>query len=340
MWFAIGAIALLTLLACGFLNEAFAQTGPFGIPRPSAPAAPPDGFTGWLAVKQAEYYRAISTSIRAAKTDGTALYALFGLTFAYGIFHAAGPGHGKAVISSYLVANDEAWRRGVILSFASAFLQALVAVLIVGIAAALLGATKQMMDRTVSYIEITSYALIAFLGAWLLWTKGRAFIAAWTGGHAGHHHGHAHHDHGHHHDHHHSHGHDHVHDEHCGHSHGPAPADLAGPGGWKRGLTAIFAVGLRPCSGAIIILVFALAQGLFWAGVVATFIMGLGTAITVAVIATFTVTAQGWARRFAASRTGKADLIMRGIEVLAAALVLAFGLVLVAVYIASGPTPA
>ncbi len=173
-------------------SDALAQTGPLGIPRPRTPAAPPDGFTGWLAAKQAEYYRAISASIRAAKTDGTALYALFGLAFAYGIFHAAGPGHGKAVISSYLVANDEAWRRGIILSFASAFLQALVAVLIVGIAAALLGATKQMMDQTVSYIEIMSYALIAALGAWLLWVKGRAFMAAWQGGDADHDHGHAH----------------------------------------------------------------------------------------------------------------------------------------------------
>jgi nickel/cobalt exporter len=347
----LGAGAILMLVASGALSDALAQTGPFGIPRPQTPAAPPDGFTGWLAAKQAEYYRAISSSIRAAKTDGTALYALFGLAFAYGIFHAAGPGHGKAVISSYLVANDEAWRRGIVLSFASAFLQALVAVLIVGIAAALLGATKQMMDRTVSYIEITSYTLIAILGAWLLWTKGRAFVAEWKGGDLDHHHGHdrahahahahghAHHDHGHHH-HDHSHGHDHVHDEHCGHSHGPEPAELAGPGGWKRGLTAIFAVGLRPCSGAIIILVFALAQGLFWAGVVATFIMGLGTAITVAVIATLTVTAQGWARRIAASRGGKGNLILRGIEVLAAALVLVFGLVLVSVYLVSGPTPA
>ena len=304
------------------------------------------GFTGWLAAQQAQYYRAISTSIRSAKTDGTALYALFGLAFAYGIFHAAGPGHGKAVISSYLVANDEAWRRGVILSFASAFLQALVAVLIVGVAAVLLGATKQMMDQTVSYIEIVSYGLIAALGAWLLWVKGWAFIAEWRGvqvpvTHHAHHHAHAH-DHAHHgHDHHqHSHDHDHVHDEHCGHSHGPEPAELAGAGGWKRGLTAIFAVGLRPCSGAIIILVFALAQGLFWAGVVATFIMGLGTAITVAVIATLTVTAQGWARRIAASRGGKGNLILRGIEVLAAALVLVFGLTLVSVYLVSGPTPA
>ncbi|MEZ3177138.1 nickel transporter, partial [Citrobacter sp. HSTU-bmb20] len=89
-------------------------------------------------------------------------------------------------------------------------------------------------------------------------------------------HDHAHHDHGHSHDthervphdhahaHHHDHNHpDHVHDEHCGHSHGPEPSALAGPGGWSRGLSAILTVGIRPCSGAILVLVFALAQGLF-----------------------------------------------------------------------------
>ena len=102
------------------------------------------------------------------------------------------------------------------------------------------------------------------------------------------------HDHDHGHDHgHHGHGHHHHHgDEHAsawGHAHGPEPEELAGPGGWQRGLSAIVAVGLRPCSGAIIVLVFALAQGLFWAGVAATFVMGLGTAITVAAIATLAV---------------------------------------------------
>src|SRR5207237_5846010 len=156
-------------------------------------------------------------------------------------------------------------------------------------------------------------------------------------------HDHAHHDHAHnHHDHAHAehdhdHAHDdyahadpahgepgHVHDEHCGHSHGPTPDQLAGPGGWKRGLTAIFAVGLRPCSGAILVLVFALAQGIFWAGIAATFVMGLGTAITVAAIATLTVFATGIAARVAATRTGYGSLALRGVEVAAAFVVLAF----------------
>jgi nickel/cobalt transporter (NicO) family protein len=110
---------------------------------------------------------------------------------------------------------------------------------------------------------------------------------------------------------------------------------LSGPGGWQRGLAAIVAVGLRPCSGAILVLVFALAQGLFWAGVVSTFVMGVGTGITVAVIATLAVGAKALAARFAGTRGGYGELTLRGIEVGAAALVLAFGLLLLMGYMAS-----
>jgi nickel/cobalt exporter len=360
----IVTVAAGILLAAGVVDAVLAQTGPFGVPRSQAPAA--SGFTGWILAKQSEFYRGLSGMIRSAKTDGTALWGLFGLSFAYGIFHAAGPGHGKAVISSYMVANEETWRRGVVLSFASAMLQALVAVLIVGIAAALIGATARMMGETVRWIEIVSYALIAALGARLLWVKGKAFLAAcWAlrrGPASDHQHDHHAHDHGRHEHSHgghahaaagvshecahsHSHGKDHGHEHHhhphdghasaWGHAHAPEPDELAGPGGWRRGLTAIVAVGLRPCSGAILVLVFALAQGLFWAGVAATFIMGLGTAITVAAIATLTVAATAMAARIARRRSSYGTLVLRGIEVAAAALVLAFGLVLLTGYMAS-----
>ena len=116
---------------------------------------------------------------------------------------------------------------------------------------------------------------------------------------------------------------------------GREPQMLAGRGGWQRGLSAIIAVGLRPCSGAILVLVFAFAQGLFWAGVASTFVMGLGTAITVTAIATLAVGAKGLAARLASGRGGSGTLVMRGIEVAAAALVLAFGVLLLTGYMAN-----
>jgi nickel/cobalt transporter (NicO) family protein len=331
---AICAGALLVLLILDGTRSLLMAQNPFGAPRPSGGEPQFGGIVGWLLAKQSEFYREISSTIRAAKSDGSAVWTLYAISFAYGIFHAAGPGHGKAVISSYLVANQETARRGIVLSFASALMQSLVAVAIVAICAGLLNATAATMCSTEKEVEIASYALIAAFGARLVWTKGGAFIGALQStqprpalvGVVHHHH-----DHGHSHHHHDG----HVHDAHCGHSHGPDPGQLAGPGGWRRGLSAIVTVGIRPCSGAILVLVFALAQGLFWAGVTATFVMGLGTAITVAAIAVIAVSAKGLARRLSAGREGGGALIMRGAEFAAAGLVLLFGAGLLFGYIAA-----
>jgi nickel/cobalt transporter (NicO) family protein len=367
-----GLLMLAMLLLAALVDDAFAQGSPFGGPRPGTSPVPVGGVVGWLFAKQAEFYRQFSGLIRASKSDGTAAWSLMGLSFLYGIFHAAGPGHGKAVISSYLVANEETWVRGVVLSFLSAIMQAIVAVTVVGIAAVLLHVSASTMQSTVNWIETVSYALIIVVGARLLWVKGRAFIAALRDlgrptaavgaavtpapvmhdhAHHEHDHDHAHHDHVHdehcdHHDHapaaaadahheHDHHGHDHDHDDASawGHAHAPEPQELAGPGGWRRGLTAIVAVGLRPCSGAILVLVFALAQGLFWVGVASTFVMGLGTFITVAAIATIAVGARAWAQKIAGARSSYGTWAMRGIEAGAALVIMGFGALLLGGYI-------
>ena len=328
-------LPVLLLLLLVIVDAAMAQ--PFGLNR-SAPPSEVGGFTGWILAKQAEFYRMLSGLVRAAKSDGSAAYTLLGISFLYGIFHAAGPGHGKAIISSYLVANNETWRRGIVLSFASAILQALTAIVVVGVAAALLGATAKAMGNTVRVIEIVSYALILLIGLRLLWVKGRAFLRALGHEENVHAHDHAHdhtqdHGHGHHHHHHH---HDHDHEASAwSHGHAPEPSELAGVHWLKRGLTAIIAVGLRPCSGAIIVLVFALAQGLFWIGVASTFVMGLGTAITVAAIATLAVGARGLAGRLAKAKPGAGVIILRGVETAAALVIVVFGAALLTGYLAS-----
>ncbi len=379
----LGLLVVAMLLVAALVDGALAQGSPFGGPRPGTSPVPVGGIVGWLFAKQAEFYRQFSGLIRASKADGTAAWSLMGLSFLYGIFHAAGPGHGKAVISSYLVANEETWVRGVVLSFLSAAMQAFVAIAVVGVAAVLLHVSAATMNGAVNWIETLSYALIIVVGLRLLWVKGRAFIsalrdlgrptaavgAAVTPAHAAHdHHDHGHehdqgHDHAHcdheHHDHAHdavapatcshgNHGHDHDHDHDPGHSHhdhdhddasawghahAPEPEELAGPGGWRRGLTAIVAVGLRPCSGAILVLVFALAQGLFWVGAASTFVMGLGTFITVAAIATLAVSARAWAQRIAGAKSSYGTLAMRGIEAGAAVVIIAFGVLLLGGYI-------
>jgi len=369
IYLAILMTLLIVALTCGS-HAAWAQFSSFGGPRPVAIG----GIAGWILAKQAIFYRTLAATIRLAKSDGSALWALMGISFIYGIFHAAGPGHGKAVISSYLVANEETWRRGITLSFASALMQSLTAVTIVGVAAVLLGATAKLMSETVHVIEIVSYGLIVLFGARLIWVKGHNFLGAlrelkikrddalagaeFDRERCQHNHPancYHHHEHGreqvpevgfphgsggaNEHNHFHCHS-DHRHDDEIdvlpwGHAHGPEPEELAGPGGWHRGLSAVVAVGLRPCSGAIIVLVFALAQGLFWAGIASTFVMGLGTAITVGTIATLAVGTKTLAKRIANKPSGYGSILMRGIEFGAAGVVFTFGILLLTGYMAS-----
>jgi nickel/cobalt transporter (NicO) family protein len=352
-------VLVAVLVACA-IDVVSAQAALFGAPHPAG-AMSASGLTGWIFAQQAAFYRSLSGFIRASKEDGAAMWGLFGISFLYGVFHALGPGHGKAVISSYLVANEETWRRGVVMSFASAGIQSVVAIVVVAIAAVLLGATAKVIGLTVHLVEIVSYGLVILIGLRLLYVKGRSFLLGcreltWTqapvltlasgpsgnafslhspragamtmrgrqcmvDGCAGHEHGF------------------HCHDDHhasaWGHAHGPEPAELAGAEGWCRGLSAVVAVGLRPCSGAIIVLIFALAQDLFWTGVGATLLMGLGTAVTVAAIATLAMSARQIASRVAKARAGFGMLTMRAIEVGAAAFIVAFGTLLLAGYMAS-----
>ena len=242
------------------------------------------------------------------------------------MFHALGPGHGKAVLAAYVLANRETVKNGAILALLSAFLQALVAITLVGIAAGVLNVSGLALTRATWWLEIASYAMMVALGAWLVFRQIIRPVWRWLtqrlarasaapvksdASHAGQSHHLAqqnHHDHHHHHGHHHQHGHcdhpdhreahetevvtrsqqhdTHQHDEHCGHLHAPDPALLTGRLTWSKASSAILAVGLRPCTGAIFVLVFALAQGFFIAGVAAALAMGLGTGLTVAALTT------------------------------------------------------
>ncbi|TIO78414.1 MAG: nickel/cobalt transporter [Mesorhizobium sp.] len=315
----------------------------------------------WINVRQQEFYHSLAAAMKAMRQDGSKLWLLVGLSFAYGIFHAAGPGHGKAVISSYMVANEVALKRGILLSFVSALLQGLTAVVVMVLAYFVLRGTAVSMTDAAWFLEISSFVLVTLFGAWLLWRKagpsilrlfGRSPAYSLSAAHAGHSHGghshaghshahahshashshsthahahaqHAHHDHDHGHSHAHSHdegAHDHHHDhathdqaghdhhdhgpgevcETCGHSHAPDPALLSGDRfDWKTAWSAVAAVGIRPCSGALIVLSFALLNGLWLGGLLSVLAMSIGTAITVSALATLAVTAKNWAVYFA-----------------------------------------
>lgn len=290
-------------------------------PEKAAAASPSLGAR--IAALQSRFYRSLTGALKSMKSEGSAFWWLGAVSFLYGVFHAAGPGHGKVVVSSYLLANEVQVRRGVGIAFLASFAQAVTAVAIVGVMAIVLGATGTAMTRAAGFMESASYALVLALGLYLILRKGRdvARLAAGAPVAAC---GHAHHHHHHHHHHHPQFG--------SGRDITPAGehpgAEPPAPG---SALATIVSVGFRPCSGALIVLVFALAQGMLWAGIAATLLMAFGTAITVAALATLAVAAKGFAARLAerkGSSTGEGLLL--ALELAAAILIAALGGVLLA----------
>jgi nickel/cobalt transporter (NicO) family protein len=171
----ICAVALAATLIGLALDPAFAR--PFALPGGEAGGAP-TGFGGWLLGVAAWLNHLMAGEVKALHGDASAIWPLLGLSLAYGVFHAAGPGHGKALIASYIFANEQALRRGVVMSFLAAILQALVAIALIGVAALIFHATEMGLNRTSNVVEVASYLFVAGIGAWLVWTKGLRFYRA------------------------------------------------------------------------------------------------------------------------------------------------------------------
>ena len=255
-------------------------------PRAAPPANPGwwTRLTTYIRYQQQNFYRQLATAIKQVKAEESlaAAWTLVFLSFLYGVFHAAGPGHGKAVISAYLLADERLLRRGVLLAFFASLMQAVTAIVLVTVVVLIISAAGRTATSIVTYLESASYALICVIGLYMLWSALRG----------GHKHAHAHageeHVHSSHEHHDHSH-HDHAHCETCGHVHMPEPQQLADGWSLKKAASIAFAVGIRPCSGAVLVLLFANSLGLYIAGIGATFAMSLGTFITVSTIAVLTV---------------------------------------------------
>jgi nickel/cobalt transporter (NicO) family protein len=271
----------------------------------------------WARDEQQNYYGRMSATLKAMRGPSAfaAGWTLMLLSFAYGIFHAAGPGHGKAVISTWLLATESELRRGVLISFMSAIIQALTAIVLVSVLFLVVASVGSTARDVAGVLESASYALIGLLGLYLIWTAlrllaARRAIAAPVPAVAGlatrqsialsdfagfepmktaapHH----------------------VHGPGCGcgHAHLPAAKDVKGEFSFAKAFSLAFAVGIRPCTGAILVLVFANGLGLYWAGIASTFAMALGTFITVSAIAAIAVYGKKLAARLMRGKSGLLD---------------------------------
>jgi ABC-type nickel/cobalt efflux system permease component RcnA len=312
---------------------------PFAVAGGEGGGGAEGGLIGWLMGEQSWLTHLIAAKVHALHDQPNAAWGLIGLGLAYGAVHAAGPGHGKAVLASYMLANEKSLKRGAAMALLAALLQAGVAIALVGAAGFVFRATASEMNDAADWIVLASYSAVAAIGVWLVWRKGEALIAAvsryadrqraaaapayagvlWRkpalslsaaafraappGGGAS------------------------AIGE-CGHAHAFDPAQLERAFSWRDATGTVIAAGARPCSGAILVLVFAMAQGLFAAGVAATFAMALGAAVTTGALAWMAVFAKSLAMRLAAGENSRLTLVARGFEFAAALAVLAFGVAL------------
>jgi nickel/cobalt transporter (NicO) family protein len=253
-------------------------------------------FIAWVIATQRELHQALATAMRAVQDQGAvAGLSLVTLGFLYGVFHAAGPGHGKVVITTYLATQKETLARGIGLAVTASMLQGVVAIAAVFGAVLAFEQTARQSQLLATRFETLSFGLVAALGAFLVWRHGRNLLRP----------AHAH-----------SHG-------NCGHDHAPPPT--------KAWLASILSIGLRPCSGAILVLVLALALDLRLAGIAAVLAMSIGTAATVSAMATLAVLARDQATRLASNLDTDSQRLARaadGIALLGGLLLTAMGLAL------------
>lgn len=329
------ALIMAFLLAISFLpsNQALAQAsnllgrGTSSEQAPNPPDQTPqnDGeslisLPGWLSdivgqvvVIQTQLNRQMTATLRSAKT-GDAWWpglTIIALSFAYGVFHAAGPGHGKMVTTTYFLSRDAGWKQGVAMGSLIAAVQAVTAIVLVGSLTLILNLGPAAITQNGLVLEAVSYALIAGLGGLMCIRilQGRDDCCD-HGGHDHHHY----HDHTHHHDHaHHHHDHDHNH--------------AITKSRWQMIASGIV-VGLRPCTGSILVLLFTLANGLFLIGVASAFAMALGVALTISLIGLAAIGIRTGTQHLFTVSESTSGWLRRGVGLAGAALITLFGLLL------------
>lgn len=247
--------------------------------------------------------------------------------FLYGIFHAVGPGHGKVVIGGWFATRRAKLAHGFAASLIAAMVQAGSAIVAVALLAGVLSLAPRAVNAGAAWLETGSFALIVLIGAVTLW---RTLTDRGCG------HDHGHHDHGHHHH--------HADGSCCGgrhHHHEPQVVQLVDPRAARKERNALFAmaaaVGFRPCSGAILVLLFCFANQMVLVGILATLAMGVGVSLTVAAIGLGALGLNRLVdRHFGGSTLG--GRIRKALAVAGAAGITLLGLVLLLGALVNGPT--
>ncbi len=208
----------------------------------------------WAGAQQREFQNSMARALRTIR-DGEprALWLLCSATAAYGVVHAIGPGHGKVLLGGAAFASGATFRRLAVLTLVSSLAQSATAILLVGVL--VFGArmsSGDAADLTETWLAPLSLTAIGAIGALLIWRGARSFgrLTAKAD----------------------------VHSCGCGHSHGPSAQDIRSLGTFRDALALVTSIAIRPCTGALFVLVIAARFDAFVAGCLAVLTMGLGTA--------------------------------------------------------------
>ena len=323
-------IALLGLVCVLLLTTLF--TAPLALSQTDAAAPAPveveiveadgglfEGLTDFLMDFQRRANAEVALHMNAIERGenlGALLLAL-AVAFAYGAVHAFGPGHGKFVVVSYFLGREARVMRGVVMAVQIAIVHVIAAVVIVWLADLVLRGGFGLGLSDVPGVRAASFLIIVGIGLYMLYRAVRASLRARSGG--AHGHGHSHdHSHGHSPPHHHSHPHHHDHGHHHGHSHGAKA---------EGGILAL-AAGMVPCPGAVLIMLYAVANDMIVPGslLVAAMSLGIGSSICVLGVGAI-LTRQAAMRVMERSGGGGTNVLRHGMNYAGAALVTLVGLV-------------
>ncbi|USG63112.1 nickel/cobalt transporter [Sneathiella marina] len=266
----------------------------------------------WIMAQQRAFHQELSAALNALADNGgmAATASLIFGSFLYGVFHAAGPGHGKAVLTTYLLTHPHRIGRGVGLAAVSAFCQGVVAIILVYGLIYLAGWVPRETSTAIAWSERLSYFLVAAIGALLVLRTLRQLFRRHfpdnktTGSHSL----------------------DHNHGEDCGHSHMPSGEQLEHIHDLRSAIGVILAIGLRPCTGAVLVLVLARALSLPIAGIAAVVAMSAGTGVAVAALAFLAVSARQKASAMTAGKSVFWRLFGNGLTLAGGGLLLAIGI--------------
>jgi len=292
-----------------------------------------DHLAAWAAGEQREFQNQIARSLRAARAEQPeAVATLLTVCFAYGFFHAIGPGHGKVLIGGYGLGRKVAFWRLSAISVLSSLGQAVTAVVLVYAGVLVFQMSRESLVGTTEQVMAPiSYGAISAIGLWLVFRSIRSFARRHRSETA--HHDDHHHDHHHHHDH----SHHHHHDDHgvcsdCGHRHGPTAEEVAQVGSLREAALLIAGIAARPCTGALFVLILTWQMGIAMVGIAGAFAMALGTA-TVTTLVGWTSFGLRGGLLASASATRFASVLAPTIELVAGLLiaVIAGGLLLRAI---------